>query len=252
MKTNKVLNTARTLQSLRENPIEFLLDLLITTVVSALIPLPFAGELVKRYKKQILFAIGGIIVFVIGFICLLLVLLSKMGTNTITTSITNTGLQGYIEAGFVETDTPMRNPLGGDGFINTETTMEYHDARYGFFDGIHTGIDLIPSETYYMTNQAYKKTGEPIVFATMNGTAKYFVDQYGANTVDITNASNTLLTRYIHLQTAFVATGQQIQAGQPIGVMGSTGESTGVHLHYELRVNQNGTFTTVNPRGYIQ
>lgn len=253
MKTSKVFHTARTLQSFRENPIEFLLDLILTTIVSALIPIPFVGELVRRYKKQILLSIGSIVFLVMGFVCLLLLLITKSGLTQ--TSLANTNingnLQGYIEAGFSDTDTPNRNPLGGDGFTNSEVTMEYHDPRYTFFDGIHTGIDFVPSQTYYKTNQAYLKTGELVVFATMNGKATYFVDQYGANTVDIKNAGDTILTRYIHLQTAFVTSDQEVAAGQPIGIMGSTGESTGVHLHYEVRVNNGGSFTTVNPRQFI-
>ncbi len=258
MKTSHVINATRTLQSLRENPIEFIFDLILTTIVSAIIPIPIAREVVRRYKKQILLAIGSIAFIVIGFICLLLVLITRSGTflnvpaNAASNTFLNgTSLEGYIESGFTDTDTPIRNPLGGNGFANTEVTSEYHDPRYTFFDGVHTGIDLVPSGTYINTNLAYKKTGELVVFATMNGKANYFVDQYGANTVDIKNAGDTVLTRYIHLQTSFVTSGQEVRAGQPIGVMGSTGESTGVHLHYEVRVNNGGSFTTVNPRQYI-
>lgn len=258
MKTSAVFHTTRAVQSFKENPIGFLLDLILTTIVSALVPLPFAGEIVRRYKKQILLVIGGTIFVVIGFICVLLLLLTRVGTMVNTPvnaagnqALTIAGLEGYIESGFSDTDTPTRNPLGGEGFSNSGVTMEYHDPRYGFFDGVHTGIDLVPTDTYYQTNQAYVKTGELIVFATMNGKATYFVDQYGANTVDITNAGGTILTRFIHLQTALVSSGQEVRAGQPIGIMGSTGESTGVHLHYEIRVTNGGTFTTVNPRQYI-
>src|SRR5664279_357400 len=213
MKISKVFHSARTLQSFRENPIEFLLDLVLTTIVSALIPIPFVGELVRRYKKQILLSIGGIVFLVIGFICLLLIVLTKSGLtqNSLASANANgSSLTGYIEAGFTDTDTPNRNPLGGDGFTNSEVTMEYHDPRYTFFDGIHTGIDLVPSQTYYQTNQAYLKTGELIIFATMNGKATYFVDQYGANTVDIKNTGDTILTRFIHLQTAFVTSDQEV------------------------------------------
>src|SRR5664279_3376695 len=108
MKTRKVFHSARTLQSFRENPIEFLLDLVLTTLCCALIPIPFVGELVRRYKKQILLSIGSIVFLVIGFICLLLILLTKSGLTQSSLANTNINgnLQGYIEAGFTDTDIP--------------------------------------------------------------------------------------------------------------------------------------------------
>lgn len=45
-----------------------------------------------------------------------------------------------------------------------------------------------------------------------------------------------LFTGYWHLQEALVAPGEEVQAGDPIGLVGTTGRSTGEHLHWELRV----------------
>jgi murein DD-endopeptidase MepM/ murein hydrolase activator NlpD len=44
-------------------------------------------------------------------------------------------------------------------------------------------------------------------------------------------------TLYGHLQRSIVRTGDVVNAGQQIGLMGSTGLSTGSHLHFELRLN---------------
>lgn len=54
-------------------------------------------------------------------------------------------------------------------------------------------------------------------------------------------------TRYGHLQSFAVRPGQRIKRGEVIGYVGSTGRSTGPHLHYEVRLNNN----PVNPLEYI-
>jgi len=56
-----------------------------------------------------------------------------------------------------------------------------------------------------------------------------------------------LTTRYAHLLKMEVAVGQQVTQGQLIGQVGSTGRSTGPHLHYEVRLNDEA----VNPRAYM-
>jgi len=66
-------------------------------------------------------------------------------------------------------------------------------------------------------------------------------------TVKIQHA-NGLVTLYAHLQTVKVVKGQQVSRGQTIGLIGSTGRSTGPHLHFE--VIKNGV--RVNPLNYVK
>lgn len=58
---------------------------------------------------------------------------------------------------------------------------------------------------------------------------------------------NGLITRYGHLSKLEVSAGDLIQRGQLIGLVGSTGRSTGPHLHYELRLDSK----PVNPRRFL-
>jgi hypothetical protein len=54
-------------------------------------------------------------------------------------------------------------------------------------------------------------------------------------------------TRFGHLARIFVSAGAPVEQGQVIGAMGSTGRSTGTHLHYEVRIGGR----PVNPLAYI-
>ena len=68
---------------------------------------------------------------------------------------------------------------------------------------------------------------------------------YG-NLIEIDHG-NGLTTRYGHLMRGDVIVGDTIQRGQLIGLIGSTGRSTGPHLHYELRLNDK----PINPRRFL-
>ena len=48
-----------------------------------------------------------------------------------------------------------------------------------------------------------------------------------------------------------VAEGTEVQAGQVLGIMGSTGNSTGAHLHFEIRMNKNSSSNAVDPYNYL-
>ena len=77
-------------------------------------------------------------------------------------------------------------------------------------------------------------TGTP-VYATADGVVEVAERTGGyGNCIDIAHGYN-YLTRYAHLSEILVAQGQQVKRGELIGKVGSTGKSTGPHLHYEVR-----------------
>ncbi len=87
----------------------------------------------------------------------------------------------------------------------------------------HRGIDLP------------LKTGDPI-YATFNGRVRISQYNYGGyGHLVVIRHDNGLETYYGHLSERMVTPGQWVEAGQIIGLGGSTGRSTGPHLHYETR-----------------
>ena len=88
--------------------------------------------------------------------------------------------------------------------------------------------------------------GAPVVTAA-DGTIRFTGAQGRYGQIVIVEHGNGLTTRYGHLSKIEVTEGQEVKRGQVIGSVGSTGRSTGPHLHYEVRLNEEA----VNPRGYL-
>jgi murein DD-endopeptidase MepM/ murein hydrolase activator NlpD len=117
---------------------------------------------------------------------------------------------------------PVRKPVTGEVDMNSPFGM-----RMDPFNGrpaIHTGIDLRGDigESVHAT-----ATGKVTIAGREGG--------YG-NMVEI-NHGNGLATRYGHLSKILVKVGETVRIGEVVGLIGSTGRSTGPHLHYETRVN---------------
>jgi len=120
------------------------------------------------------------------------------------------------------TAVPVRKPVIGEVDMSSPFGMRL-DPFLGR-PAIHTGIDLRGD------------IGEP-VHATATGkvTIAGWDGGYG-NMVEIDHG-NGLATRYGHLSKIEVKVGQFVRIGETVGRIGSTGRSTGPHLHYETRIN---------------
>ncbi|WP_237449501.1 M23 family metallopeptidase [Novosphingobium silvae] len=89
--------------------------------------------------------------------------------------------------------------------------------------------------------------GSPI-YAAAKGRVTFVGIKSGyGNCVEVTHG-NGLMTRYGHLSGFHAKVGEQVEAGALIAAMGSTGRSTGPHLHFEVRVNDR----PVNPRPFLE
>jgi murein DD-endopeptidase MepM/ murein hydrolase activator NlpD len=103
-----------------------------------------------------------------------------------------------------------------------------------------------PSVEFHKGQDISAPTGTP-VNATADGVVVIagWVKGYG-NGIYIDHG-NGISTRYGHLSRIDVVVGQQIKQGQHLGLVGSTGRSTGPHLHYEVRINGQA----INPLTYL-
>jgi murein DD-endopeptidase MepM/ murein hydrolase activator NlpD len=89
--------------------------------------------------------------------------------------------------------------------------------------------------------------GTPILAAAAGQVTFAGVQSGYGNCVEITH-SNGLVTRYAHLSGFTVSLGQQVKRGVQVARMGSTGRSTGSHLHFEVRLNG----SAINPRTFLE
>ncbi len=89
--------------------------------------------------------------------------------------------------------------------------------------------------------------GQPIL-AAASGRISFVGQRSGyGNVVEVTHG-NGLMTRYAHLSGFDAHVGEQVARGEKIARMGSTGRSTGPHLHFEVRVNG----APINPRRFLE
>lgn len=111
------------------------------------------------------------------------------------------------------------------------TLSSSYGERWG---RVHKGVDLVSS------NRNIKAADAGVV--TFAGV------QNGYGNVVIVDHRNGYVTYYGHLKSISVSVGQKLQQGSKIGIMGSTGRSTGTHLHFEIRKNG----VAVNPLKYLK
>jgi len=89
--------------------------------------------------------------------------------------------------------------------------------------------------------------GSPI-HAAADGRVSFVGMRQGYGKVVEVSHGNGLLTRYAHMSAWKARVGQRVEAGDVIGLIGSTGRSTGPHLHFEVRINDRA----VNPRPFLE
>jgi murein DD-endopeptidase MepM/ murein hydrolase activator NlpD len=127
---------------------------------------------------------------------------------------------------------PLRTPLAGE----LEMTSPFGVRIDPFFHqpSMHTGMDFRGN------------IGDPVYATAAGRVAKAGWEGGYGQMIEIDHGEG-LSTRYGHLSEIGVRVGETVRAGEVIGRLGSTGRSTGPHLHYETRVNGEA----VNPEKFL-
>ena len=110
-----------------------------------------------------------------------------------------------------------------------------YEPPFGQYPHFHTGVDLAAAEN------------SPILAAADGVVMLVARDPWGYGNYIVISHSGGLATLYGHLNAVTVAVGESVLQGQQIGLEGSTGISTGPHLHFEVRIGG----APVNPMPYL-
>ena len=129
------------------------------------------------------------------------------------------------------------------GIPNTlPASLEFISSGFGYRSDPFTGAGAFHAGLDFRG-----PIGAPI-YAAAAGTVSYAGVRSGyGNCVEISHG-NGLLTRYAHMSRIESRIGQAVTPGEVIGRIGSTGRSTGPHLHFEVRINDQ----PVNPRPFLE
>ena len=127
---------------------------------------------------------------------------------------------------------PLRSPLTSD--LEMTSPFGVRIDPFVHAPSMHTGMDF------------HATAGDPIYATAAGKVVKAGWEGGYGQMVEIDHGEG-LSTRYGHMSAIGVAVGQKVRAGQVIGRVGSTGRSTGPHLHYETRINGEA----VNPERFL-
>ncbi|MDY4813103.1 MAG: M23 family metallopeptidase [Ruminococcus sp.] len=132
--------------------------------------------------------------------------------------------------------------VSSSGFIWPVPSVHTISSSYGYREGgeFHTGIDIADGDCYGAT-----------IVASKGGTVEWAgYDDSGYGNYVIIDHGDGYKTLYGHCSSVYVSQGQQVSQGQSICAIGSTGQSTGNHLHFEVRTGDQRS-DRQNPLDYV-
>lgn len=131
-------------------------------------------------------------------------------------------MAGQVNASFTPVYATFAPVLPVQGVVSSRFGYRIHPITGE--GGIHTGLDIAAAQ------------GTPIA-AAYNGTVEEVGESSGFGNYILLRHQDGLQTFYAHCSEVYVQEGAALRAGETVGLVGSTGQSTGPHLHFELRVD---------------
>ncbi|HSM75796.1 MAG TPA: M23 family metallopeptidase [Desulfobacterales bacterium] len=122
--------------------------------------------------------------------------------------------------------------LPAEGWISSR--FGYRKSPFGGRREFHKGVDIATKE------------GSPVV-ATADGLVTFSGAKASYGETVVIDHGHGIVTSYAHLSKTLVNPGDHVKRGDTVGLVGSTGRSTGPHVHYEVRLNG----MPVNPQKYV-
>jgi murein DD-endopeptidase MepM/ murein hydrolase activator NlpD len=122
--------------------------------------------------------------------------------------------------------------LPAKGWISSR--FGYRKSPFGGRREFHKGVDIAA------------KNRSPVV-ATADGVVTFSGAKAAYGKTIVIDHGHGIITSYAHLSKTLVKAGRHVKRGDTVGLVGSTGRSTGPHLHYEVRLNG----MPVNPQKYV-
>lgn len=143
-------------------------------------------------------------------------------------------------------------PIAADEVNWPLASYRYGGIFPGTTDVVHTGIDIdAPKRTPVIA--AARGTVIWADFGLFTG-SRNRNDPYGLAVAirhDFGWNGQRLYTIYAHMDELLVTPGQEVEQGDAIGLVGETGNTTGPHLHFEVRIKNNNFYTTLNPELWL-
>jgi hypothetical protein len=147
---------------------------------------------------------------------------------------------------------PLQRPISADKREEIDPSYRFGTSNKGKRE-IHTGVEFL------------NPTGTPVLAAAKgdvvfagddlkNQVAPYrnYYGNYVVLQHEFPAFDEPVFTLYAHLSEIDVKEGDDVKAGDQIGLVGSTGAATGAHLHFEVRYGKNDYFSAVNPELWLK
>lgn len=186
-------------------------------------------------------------------------LIPEINSNTIQKFKTNASMGVFQNSQFYGTSPDPNNPLRKESLrLNNDQPLKIHFPLPGKSVNVDYGQTSFPSSRqrtrFHRGIDISAMFGDKIESAE-NGVVIFnrFSGNYG-NLVILRHSKNSKVfyTVYAHLQNSYVSIGQKIQKFENIGEVGSTGNSVGPHLHFELRFKNNNRGSSVDPLPHFE